>query len=213
MGSQWLCRHKVGKAEVPIVYTPLELVNVSELKDKTIILSSEVQDEAIEIPVTKLLSNFEPSGSISTCHSLQGRRCKGNICLFDTDLVIAKDKDSSAKRWLYTSITRTTNLNNVYICHDNTPLTIFMQIKHKINDHITQDLKRGLDAPAEMAKVHDVWDQLVDMRFRCPYCARCIEHCYVLHRPDNSLPLQDGNCQPICPTCNSTIAGLYERER
>ena len=136
--SKWLCRRKVGKSTVSQVYTVL-----SETKDKVQIMSQH-DNEPFNIEECSLLSHFDPNDCISTCHSLQSSRCDGKICITAIDTIIKQDSNGSARRFPYTAITRSRNLDEICLCKCDYWSTVKDHIKNLIQGHIEQDRRRNM---------------------------------------------------------------------
>ena len=144
---------------------------------------SQHDNEPFNIEKCSLLSHFEPNDGISTCHRLQGSRCNRKICITDIDTIIQQDSNGLARRFLYTAITWSRNLNEIYLCKCDSMSTVKDCIENLIQGHVEQDRRRMF--AQHRATVKEICDQLCTSRFRCPYCICCTESTFVLHRIDN----------------------------
>ena len=82
-------------------YTIIDISETSlTLKDCSI-------DESYILPIKLIEDNFI-HGYCRTCHSYQGSSIDDKLTIFDWDFYFVN------RKWIYTAITRATNLNNVY---------------------------------------------------------------------------------------------------
>ena len=105
IGEILVCRKylKINKYTFNVNYEQT-IVDISEnnltLKDCSI-------DESYIVPTKSIEDNFI-HGYCRTCHSYQGSSIDDKLTIFDWDFYFVN------RKWIYTAITRATNLNNVY---------------------------------------------------------------------------------------------------
>jgi hypothetical protein len=82
------------------------------ITDKAMTLKDETTSETITLNLKQIENNFIHS-YCNTCHSLQGSSIKKPITIHEWDF------KHVSRKWLYTAITRATDLNNVYFMMGN----------------------------------------------------------------------------------------------
>ena len=95
-----------GKSKSININKNFEYVIVG-ITDKNIILKDENTSETITLTLKQIETNFIHS-YCNTCHSLQGSSIKKPITIHEWNFIHV------SRKWLYTAITRATELNNVY---------------------------------------------------------------------------------------------------
>ena len=131
---------------------------------------------------------------------MQGLSVDGEITIFQTD------HPRVTVEWLYTAITRTTDLNNIRIFRGNLPKQsdpCFAAIRKRIYSHKDADKKAGRKFN-EKSYITEDW--ILDTLKRTHYCAECelsldISN-YSVDRINNALAHTKKNCRIICLPCN-----------
>jgi hypothetical protein len=135
-----------------------------------------------------------------TCHSYQGLTENEPITIFDINSFMVD------KYWLYTAITRTTALENVYL-FTGQQQTEEHEIKYSINLHQYNDRQRfKIDTFIEDYITYDWIKEQLKINKICKYCKSHfdISDCesFSVDRIDNELPHTKMNCEIICRRCN-----------
>jgi hypothetical protein len=137
-----------------------------------------------------------------TCHSLQGMSIDDKICIFDINHYWVNID------WIYTAITRTTDLNNINIYYGEMYKKVFdlnRCIDIKIMGHKTADMNRK--KYGEYVTREWVLEQLEYRKCALPDCAKYLDlsnaNGFSIDRIDNNLCHSMDNCQIICRRCQS----------
>ncbi len=143
-----------------------------------------------------------------TCHSMQGLSVEGEVTIFEVD------NPNASVEWLYTAITRTTNLKNVYIFRGELPNRsdpASTMIRERIYSHKDADKKAGRKFN-EKSYITEVW--ILDTLKRAHYCAECEQSLditkFSVDRINNALAHTKNNCRIICLPCNLANKKDYE---
>jgi hypothetical protein len=187
-----------------------EYVIVS-ITDKHVTLKDESTSETISLTLKQIETNFIHS-YCNTCHSLQGSSIKKPITIHEWNY------KHVSRKWLYTAITRATDLDNVHfmIKDENVKENRLKEqkIKHyfeqKCLGYIEQDNAKNRPMN-EQDYVNVKW--LENCVGKC--CGGCgcnltldiddnyyVESDITAQRLDNSLPHYISNIIPMCKNCN-----------
>ena len=141
-----------------------------------------------------------------TCHSYQGMSEDDAICIFDINHFMV-DID-----WIYTAITRSTCIDNIYIYLGKTPYQetlcdLKSQIRKMIDGHYTQDYKKDrLRSHMNLNYVNVNWTMKQLFSNKCSDCHKHFDvsepECFSIDRIDNNLGHFIFNCRVICRRCN-----------
>lgn len=197
VGQQLICRKsmKIAKFRTYVNYT----YTVKEIKDNSFILNDG--DDDIEIFADLIYKHFKLPYA-RTCHSYQGMSENEPITIFDINHFMVDIP------WIYTAITRTTQLDNIHIyigdMDDGTKL-LREQIENMIIGHINADADAGRDVVGKFITANWVMNQLKETKI-CKYCKKDFDvsslECFSVDRIDNNLAHTQMNCQIICRHCN-----------
>ena len=80
---------------------------IADVNEKYLTLEEVHSTEESTVSLSKIRSNFI-FGYCATCHSLQGSSISGPVTIFDWNHYFVD------KKWLWTCLTRATNLDDVY---------------------------------------------------------------------------------------------------
>jgi len=138
-----------------------------------------------------------------TCHSLQGMSINEKICIFDIGHYWVNID------WIYTAITRTTDLKNINIYRGEMYKSVFdlnKCIDTMILGHKRADINRK--KYGEYVTREWVLDELKNNKHcSLPDCHRYLDvsnaGCFSIDRIDNNLCHSIENCQIICRRCQS----------
>ena len=187
-----------------------EYVIVS-ITDKNMTLKDESTSETISLTLKQIESNFIHS-YCNTCHSLQGSSIKKPITIHEWNF------KHVSRKWLYTAITRATDLDNVHFMikdeNDKENRLKEQKIKHyfeqKCLGYIEQDNAKNRPMN-EQDYVNVKW--LENCVGKC--CGGCgcnltldiddnyyVESDITAQRLDNSIPHYISNIIPMCKNCN-----------
>jgi hypothetical protein len=208
-GETLICREyfKLNKEDTMYVNYEYEITDV---KDKTLILQDIAGDKKYEVKITDARRKFIFS-YCSTCHSAQGQTIDSNITVYDWKFPFI------SPCWLWTAVTRATSLENVYFykyAEDefNTDL-IASYFKRKVENYKEQDVTRTNDKiPRDILKKYVNAEWLMECVNK--FCPICNNELYInfkdgntytnitADRVDNSLYHTLDNIQPMCKICN-----------
>lgn len=197
VGMEIICRKslKIGKMRTYVNYTYV----VKEMKEKVFVLDDG--DEEIEV-FNDLIYKFFRLPYARTCHSYQGMSENEAITIFDINHFMVDIA------WIYTAITRTTQLENIHIYlgeMDDGTKELRKQIENMIVGHINADSDAGRDIVGKFITANWVMNQLKDTKM-CKYCNKDLDissvECFSVDRIDNNLAHTEMNCQIICRHCN-----------
>lgn len=205
VGQQLICRKtlKMKNARTFINFT----YRILEIKEKTYLLT----DEFCEIELAKdfVEKNFRLPYA-RTCHSYQGLSENEPITIFNIPTNVFDNNIIVDKYWIYTAITRTTSLNNVYIFNgkiqnakDNK-----INIDNAIQSHLNYDKARfGLNKIDNYITCEWICEEIKKNKM-CKYCKNYFDitdyESFSVDRVDNNLPHTQLNCEIICRRCNVT---------
>jgi len=155
-------------------------------------------EEVFPVKLSELDMYFELPYA-RTCHSMQGLSVEGEITIFEIDHPYASIE------WLYTAITRTTDLSKVSIFRGTLPKMPPVDtraIRKRISQHQQADRKAGRTFDgASYITVKWITDTLERTHY-CP-CGRSLGvNNYSVDRINNALPHTLINCRIICKPCN-----------
>ena len=196
VGMNLICRGNLkGKDyRTHINYT----YKIVEITEKNMKLQEGLNQ--FELSVEMIHKHFNlPYGQ--TCNSAQGMSIKEGITIFDIQNWFVD------KYWIYTAITRATQICDITIYRgkvDNTKAELVKQIDDMIQGHFVSDLKRD-GKIGNYINTNWVLEQLKKVK-TCKYC-KCYlttsgNECFSIDRLDNNLSHREDNCQIICRNCN-----------
>ena len=156
-----------------------------------------------------------------TCHSTQGFTIPRPHTIFDANVAY------TYRRWLYTSITRATYLENITIFkHSENECRMLEKCKYKqyfelkIQNYINQDIlanrikenKEGLFYKGNIIEDYVDYDWIVEQSdFKCYMCGCLfdfeiedgrVNSNFTIDRQDNRAPHTKSNCKLCCLNCN-----------
>jgi hypothetical protein len=116
------------------------------------------------------------------------------------------------KHWVYTAITRTTELSNVsiYMGKQKDPKEMLLEkITKMIQHHKQADIKADrLDNWTEYINTQYAYEMLMKTN-NCKYCLEPIDimgdSCFSINRTDNNLAHIKSNCEITCWLCNVSM--------
>ena len=177
---------------------------IVHIEDDTYTLS----DDEIEMfhVDKKMLDTYFRLSYARTCHSYQGMSEDEPICIFDIDHFMV-DID-----WIYTAITRSTCIDNIYIYLGNTPKEdkqlLKYQIRTMIDGHRLADLNKNRLLSGHKYVDVDWTLQQLKKNTRCVECHKFMDvsepECFSIDRIDNNIGHYEFNCRVICRRCNIT---------
>jgi len=139
-----------------------------------------------------------------TCNSYQGLSENEPITIFDINHFMV------STQWIYTGITRTTDLSNVYIylgktCYEENEDSLKKQIENMIDGHKHSDVKSNRIMDEKYVDVKWTMNELKNTR-RCTECNQYLDisnlDCFSIDRIDNNIGHYEFNCRIICRLCN-----------
>ena len=113
---------------------------ITNIDNNTVTLTSIASDETIVLSKFQIDKHFIFS-YCRTCHSFQGSSIDGEICIFDHDFFFV------SRKWIYTAVTRATELKNVFFyggktdTYDETKLNT--DLDTKLDNYKKQDKTAG----------------------------------------------------------------------
>ena len=142
-----------------------------------------------------------------TCHSFQGSSIDDRVTIFDWSFKFV------TRKWLYTAVTRATELKNVYFytgkcySYDEDALNRYLELK------VLHYQRQDRDAKRKINYRNFVTPQWLSGQFGkcCPGCGDCftfeikrgkVESNLTADRFDNDLDHNLDNITPLCCTCN-----------
>lgn len=145
-----------------------------------------------------------------TCHSFQGSSIADKITIFDWKYKFVN------RKWIYTAVTRATELKNVYF-YDGTlgkddideDIKLKKYLEMKVANYISQDLQHGREITTNYITVDWLKQQFGKS---CPECGDCLRYDVIDGYKINSNLTADrldcsechhiNNIVPCCTTCN-----------
>jgi len=119
------------------------------------------------------------------------------------------------KKWFYSVITRTIDLNYIYLLEEDiTPVNNYLITKEMVNKYLIQDKNnKNITENIDMSKYIDA-DYIIELYERNKFCKNnnC-GHAYMsfeksnvnkvtVNRKNNYMPHYKENCEIMCKTCN-----------
>ena len=168
-------------------------------------------DDKFEVPLSMIKKNFTYN-YCRTCHSFQGSSIDEKITIFDWNFWHVN------RKWLYTAITRATELKNVVFYNYTEDVKekywLDTYLTKKIDGYIAQDMAAGR-LVGQSKYITKGW--LKDCFGKsCQHCGDCLMYeCdenyritsnLTAQRIDNSLPHNDDNVVPFCVHCNCSMS-------
>jgi len=200
VGDELICRKslKINKQRAFVNYT----YTIMEIKENTMILNDDEEDIEVD---KDLIEKYFKLPYARTCCSVQGMTIDDKITIFDFGNYHVD------KHWVYTAITRTTELSNIsiYLGKQKDPKEMLMEkITKMIQHHKQSDIKADrLDNWSEYINTSYAYEMVMKTN-NCKYCLEPIDvmgdNCFSIDRIDNNLAHIKSNCQIICLNCNVT---------
>ena len=168
----------------------------------------EMTYELFSVPLNTFRTNFISSFCF-TCHSVQGQTIETEYTIFD----IYNKRIS--REWLYTAITRATDLDNItiydgFICKELEFEDLKSFLTGKIGRYISQDIKAKRTIGNDYATPEHIYS------FLNTYClgSKCShvlldETNITLERVDNELCHTIANTIGMCKMCNVSKESKY----
>ena len=145
VGEKLVCRKyfklKNAKLQVNFEYT------IDRICGSNFTLIDKSTDEVFNVPYELIQKNFIHS-YCRTCHSYQGSSINDALTIYDTDFYFV------TRKWVYTAVTRATDLSRVF-WYDGPPLVtkeineddvLERYLELKVHNYKSQDLKAGRDS-------------------------------------------------------------------
>ncbi len=172
---------------------------IERIEDNTAFISDLETEFPVEI--SELDAYFKLPYA-RTCHSMQGLSVKEEITIFEVN------HPRVSLEWLYTAITRTTDLSKVSIFRGKLPEepnldTRVIEIRKRISQYKQADKLAGRRFnEASYITVNWVLSTLGATQY-CAGCEECLDITnYSVDRLNNALPHTITNCRIICRPCN-----------
>ena len=134
IGETLVCRKylKTDKQTFNVNYE----YNIVKVSDNSLTIKDCSINESYTVPTKTIEDNFI-HGYCRTCHSYQGSSIDDKLTIFDWDFYFVD------RKWIYTAITRATNLNNVYFYNGKieefNKQKLECYLNKKVLGYITQD--------------------------------------------------------------------------
>ena len=198
-GDELICRKtlQIRKQKTYVNYT----YKIVEIKKNTMILNDD--DEDIEVDKEMIERHFKLPYA-RTCSSVQGMTIDENITIFDYY------NNFVDKYWIYTALTRTTELKNVSIYvgkQSSTEDYVKGKIMKMITFHKESDAKACREWNGDYIDLEYVLQEFKNTS-NCRYCGEPIDilgdECFSIDRVNNDIAHIKSNCQIICVTCNKS---------
>jgi hypothetical protein len=160
-------------------------------------------DDVFEVDIKNIKSYFSLPYA-KTCHSYQGISESEAITIFDINHFMV-DND-----WIYTAITRATDLQNIYIYmgdypHQESLADLKKKIQYRIEGHKKYDADTEKGCFGKYISVEWVMNRLKKNK-TCIYCKNHFDttdiEAFSIDRKDNNIGHIELNCQIICRKCN-----------
>lgn len=182
---------------------------IVRIDDDRVILLDETSDKEIEIP--KVMMQYFSYPYAFTGHSLQGDTIDKRIVIFDSDF------HHVTRKWIYVALTRSSDLDNVFVFEGKKILTIpESDIDNKIIGYMRQDGKRIVSSKTNEVKRNyiDVSWVLKQSKLQMHKCSCCCEVMnlvndgsmldWTVDRVDSKKMHTKDNCVLMCWNCNIT---------
>jgi hypothetical protein len=199
-GLELICRKTISINKQKLISN-----NTYEILDiKNDIFKLSDGDSEFEINKNFIYKYFKLSYA-KTCHSYQGLSENEPITIFDINHFMVDIN------WIYTAITRCTNLDNITIYLGKTPyeeniVSLRNQINNMISCHKMNDIKSN--RKIEYDKYVDVDWTMNELKKgnKCSECHKYLDisqpECFSIDRIDNNIAHYEFNCRIICRRCN-----------
>lgn len=178
---------------------------LTKIDDKQFTISDPTTKETFTIPIKYIADSFSLNHA-RTGHSCQGATFDGAITIFDVNFKFVSPK------WLWTAVTRTTDLSNIYYCdnlshcYEAAKLKQFVQTKIISYQAIDNKKKLYYDIN-EYVTYEWVEKYLYETFWYCTHCNEIMDLSnsmsqLSINRLDNDLPHIKSNCVLSCLSCN-----------
>lgn len=192
---------------------------IESIGEKFFIIHDEIENQKFTLDI-KLLDIFKLPYA-GTCHSVQGLSIDEGITIFDVNTPHVD------KYYIWTALTRSTDLNNVYIfVHSNDELQALNKSKiklywiNKIENYKKQDKNANrIFNDDEFIDAEFVKELYAKCEMKCCSCCKTpyetfndngmIKTNMSIDRIDNDLPHIKSNCRLLCIDCNKTRSNHY----
>jgi hypothetical protein len=182
----------------------------NQLKNITILDVSNQSEYTLSI--SKIRSNFIFSYCV-TCHSYQGSSIDESMTIFDYKYHFVD------RKWLWTAITRATDLNNVWFYEYTEKPENINNIKSYLSKKIEGYKLQDTKANRIISNNYVTVDWLMNcINKRCDHCGCNLElnldsgyPCsnITAQRVDNSLSHSLDNIIPMCKICNCSLSNKF----
>ena len=211
--------YEAGEILICREYTNIKKVGIFNVnfKYKIVRVLSEVlrikhitTQTVYDVPLDIIRKSFQ-FNYCATCHSVQGSTIRECITIFDWRFYY------TSRKWIYTAVTRATNLNNVYFYDYVEPELnhnlITAYFNRKIGGYKSQDKSAGRVIPKDNYVTAEVLESYANRN-----CFNCGTHLYLdfkdgntvsnitADRIDCSLSHTLDNIRPCCRSCNCSLS-------
>ena len=208
VGEKLICR-KWFKVNKDSFYVNFEYTIVNIENNNITIFDQSTETEYV-LPIGKIRSNFI-FAYCGTCHSYQGSSIDESMTIHDYKYHFVE------RKWLWTAITRATDLNNVWFYQyneqpfDDKPIRSYF--RKKIEGYKIQDNK----ANRTISNNYITVDWLMNcINKRCDHCGCNLEinsgflsSNITAHRVDNNICHNLDNIIPMCDICNCSLSNKF----
>ena len=157
-----------------------------------------------------LLKKYFVHAYCRTCHSFQGSSIDDKITIFDWRFKFVN------RKWIYTAVTRATNLKHVYFycgkleqeIDDDEHKSLNKYLELKVANYIKQDLQHGREITSNYVTPDWLKKQFGK---QCSECGDCLRYDYENNKVNSNLSADRIDCSechhinnivPLCVTCN-----------
>jgi hypothetical protein len=157
-----------------------------------------------------LLKKYFVHAYCRTCHSFQGSSIDDKITIFDWRFKFVN------RKWIYTAVTRATNLKHVYFycgkleqeIDDDEHKSLNKYLELKVANYIKQDLQHGREITSNYVTPDWLKKQFGK---QCSECGDCLRYDYENNKVNSNVSADRIDCSechhiynivPLCVTCN-----------
>jgi hypothetical protein len=210
VGEKLICRKwfKVNKDTFNVNFE----YEITRIDEKNITIYDDSTKNEYIVPIGKIKSNFI-FAYCGTCHSYQGSSIDESLTIFDYKYHFVD------RKWIWTSITRATDLNNVWFYEYNEKPENISNIKSyfnkKIEGYKLQDSKANRNITDNYVNV----DWLMKcINKRCTHCGCNLELSFDNGFPSSNITAQRTNNEichsldnivPMCVICNCSLSNKF----
>ena len=180
---------------------------ITKVCDNTVTIKDSYNSKIYSLP-TEIIRKKIQFNYCSTCHSFQGSSIEGDMIIYDW-----KSKRADNK-WLWTAITRATNLDNVYFYDDDsedelTDTKLNTYFKNKVSKYKNQDIKALRIVPKDNYVDVEWLNNCVNKSCYNCCCKLSVEIDNEIitsnisaQRIDNNISHELSNIKACCVSCN-----------